>query len=114
MFPHFHRHISKPDSAKLSLKGKVLNIEKNRKLYCLPIKDNIANNKVNAVHDLCLQGWHEILGHCNFENVIHLEKVADIMMVQSKNIRPNECEVCLHGKMIKIGTEHLVFVLPSY
>ena len=31
--------------------------------------------------------------------MIHLERVVNGMRIQGKDIRPNECEVCLQGKM---------------
>ena len=88
-----------PDSAQLSLNGKEFNIEKHGKLYFLPIIDNNAHTMVNSVQELGLQGWHEVLGHCNFDDVIHLERVANGMRIQDKDIKPSECEVCLQGKM---------------
>ena len=54
-----------PDSGQLSLNGKAFKIEKHGKLYFLPIIDDNAHIKVNSVKELCLQGWHEVLGHCN-------------------------------------------------
>ena len=43
--------------------------------------------------------WHEALGHCNFNDVMDLERVVNGMRTQDKHIRPNECEMCLQGKM---------------
>ena len=78
-----------PDSAQLSLNGKEFNIEKHGKLYFLPIIDNNAHTMVNSVQELCLQRWHEVLGHCNFDDGIHLERVANGMRIQDKDIKPS-------------------------
>jgi len=46
-----------------------------------------------------LSSWHEILGHCNFDDVLKLESVVDGMKVTSTPEKPADCNVCLLGKM---------------
>lgn len=35
--------------------------------------------------------WHEIMGHCNYDDIAKLETVVN-------GSRPNQCEICLEGK----------------
>lgn len=46
-----------------------------------------------------LQTWHEILGHCNYDDVLKLESVTDGMKIRGKTDKSNlKCEVCVKGK----------------
>ena len=44
-----------------------------------------------------LRDWHQILGHCNLQDVFALEGVVDGMKVVDKN--EFDCNVCVMGKM---------------
>lgn len=55
-----------------------------------------CNDNCNACFDL--KTWHEILGHCNYGDVLKLETVVDGMKIKDKANRPNQCETCLKGK----------------
>ena len=44
-----------------------------------------------------LQDWHEILGHCNLNDVLALENVVDGMKITGK--KEFDCGVCVMGKM---------------
>lgn len=46
-----------------------------------------------------LQTWHEILGHCNYDDVLKLESVTEGMKIKGKTDVSNlKCEVCMKGK----------------
>ena len=65
------------------------------KLYYLNTQSADSMDSVNYNQDL--KGWHEILGHCNQEDVLKLEHAVDGMKIVGK--KRNECEVCVKGKM---------------
>lgn len=70
-------------------------INEYEKLYYLPNVDNIDQCKV--CHDI--QTWHEILGHCNFEDVIKLQNVVKGMDIKGKAVKPDQvCDICTKGK----------------
>ncbi|CAB4035581.1 Retrovirus-related Pol poly from transposon TNT 1-94, partial [Paramuricea clavata] len=89
-----------PQSAELISKdGTKLNIEKHGKLYYLhvgPYSDIENSDSVNYTSDL--KGWHEILGHCNYEDVVKLQDVVDGMKVSDSSSKP-DCDTCVLGKM---------------
>lgn len=91
----------KPESAQLVYKDSTkFNIEKNGKLYYLPVYDQNNGEKNESVKYACdLKGWHEILGHCNYEDVMNVKRVVDGMKIVGKNQKPVDCDVCLQGKM---------------
>ena len=83
----------KSNSAELKCKNGVFEIKKRGQLYFL----NSAVSGKSATHSL--QEWHEILGHCNMNDVMKLESVVDGMKISNKNV--NDCSVCIRGKMTK-------------
>ena len=85
----------KENCASLRHKGKTFNVNKKGQLYYL----NVCQTKKNeASHTL--QKWHEILGHCNFQDVQHLEKVVEGMNIISDKQNGNkDCDVCIQSKM---------------
>lgn len=91
----------KPDNAELVYKdGTKFNIEKHGKLYFLHTCDSDngqMNDSINYASDL--KGWHEILGHCNYDDVMNVERVVDGMKIVGKTQKPVACDVCLQGKM---------------
>lgn len=67
-----------------------------RKLHYLhtEIEDS---DKCKTCHDM--QTWHEILGHCNYEDIVRLQYVVSGMQIKGKVIKPNqEREVCIQGQ----------------
>ena len=64
-----------PDSAELTYKdGTKFVIEKHGRLYYLNTYDNIADSdSVNCVRSM--NEWHQILGHCNYDDIEKLEHV---------------------------------------
>ena len=89
-----------PDSAELISKvGTKLNIKKYGKLYYLHVglySDIEKSDSVNYTSDL--KGWHAILGHRNYEDVVKLEEVVDGMKISNSSSRP-DCDTCILGKM---------------
>ncbi len=65
------------------------------------------HTKNNECVDQCkkcndLQTWHEILGHCNYVDIIKLQDVVDGMEIESRKDKPiPRCEVCMQGKFIQ-------------
>lgn len=68
-------------------------------LYYLPtVCENV--DKINACHDL--QTWHEILGHCNHEDVLKLQNVVKGMEIKGNTAGVKEtCEICIKGKFVQ-------------
>lgn len=104
----------KPNAAELIDKsGAKFDIHKHGRLYYLHLCNRIStgtsvNNYdthdiVNVAdidtHSTDLQGWHKILGHCNFNDIMKLEGVVDGMKVIKKSEKGEECEICMEGKM---------------
>lgn len=79
--------------------GTVYNIHVHEKLFYLPTEVD-ESDKCNTCHDL--QTWHEILGHCNYQDVLKLQNVVNGMQVKGKTEKPEqECEVCIQGKFVE-------------
>ena len=81
--------------------GTRFDIEERNRLYYLITYDNgeheLENDECHACYDV--QTWHEILGHCNYDDVLKLESVTKGMKVKNKtecNLPP--CEICIQGK----------------
>ena len=65
------------------------------RLYYLHTEGEISD-KCSAFHDV--KTWHEIQGHCNYDDVLQLQNVVEGMQIKGKTDRPNqECEVCIQG-----------------
>lgn len=67
-------------------------------LFYLPtVEKNVNGDKCNVCHDM--QTWHEILGHCNYEDVQKLPDVVRGMEIKGSATRPAQlCEICTKGK----------------
>ena len=90
-----------PDSADITYKdGTKFNVEKHGRLYYLNMCDvDVNSDSVNYACDL--KGWHEILGHCNYDDLLKLESLVDGMKVCGKVCKPDDCDVCIQGKMVQ-------------
>lgn len=69
------------------------------RLYYLDIiteKDVYSEDSCNVSYDLKM--WHEIMGHCNYGDIVKLETVVKGMKIKDKTCRPSQCETCLEGK----------------
>ena len=91
--------IFEPDHAHLIYKdGTKFDIQKHGKLYYLDVCGYTStSDSVNLAHDV--MEWHNILGHCNFDDVLKLESVVDGMKVIDNKVKPAVCDVCVQGKM---------------
>ena len=54
------------------------------------------NNKV-TIHSA--ETWHNVLGHCNMNDVLKLEGVVDGIKIVNNTTFSNYCESCSAGKM---------------
>ena len=94
------RVIFERDNAQLVYSdGTVFDIQKHGKLYYLDVFDDnaVISDSVNYACDL--SSWHEILGHCNYDDVLKLQSVVSGMKVIGSTDRPADCNVCVLGKM---------------
>ena len=90
----------KPDVAQLAYNdGTVFDIQKHGKLYYLDVFDDDAmiSDSVNYACDLL--SWHQILGHCNYDDVLKLQGVVNGMKVIGSTEKLANCSVCVLGKM---------------
>lgn len=72
-------------------------IHEHNRLYYLPIVpvNNDCDDQCMSCHDI--QTRHEILGHCNFDDVQKLENVVDGMSITGKASKSMQCEVSVQG-----------------
>jgi len=91
---------NKGDSCMVTKDGSRFNIHESGNLYYLPtVQVNV--DKCNQCQDM--QTWHEILGHCNYEDVRNLQGVVRGMDIKGSALRPNQlCEVCTQGKFTQM------------
>ena len=83
--------------------GTLFNIEQNGKLYYLY---NVKSNKISS-HSA--KSWHQILGHCNINDVLKLENVVDEMKITGS--RNFECDTCIKGKMTQFRSRIAVLLI---
>ena len=78
--------------------GTTFNIKVHDRLFYLSTVDEIAN--VDEYHGCFdIKTWHEILGHCNYEDVLKLQNVAEGMEIKGKvDLSKLSCDVCIKGK----------------
>ena len=72
-----------PDQTKFPL------VDRNRLYY---LYSNV--DKMRASHDL--KKWHELLGHCNIEDIKKMESIVNGMVISKKE--NFDCETCILGK----------------
>ncbi|KAK3880550.1 hypothetical protein Pcinc_014947 [Petrolisthes cinctipes] len=75
--------------------GSVFNVKRQGNLYFI---NNVESVQVNGAHTA--EEWHKILGHCNFKDIIKLEKAVEGMHISGEKERVH-CEACTLGKMSK-------------
>ena len=105
MFRHILRTYSRyklllrPDHAELvNHDGTKFTVVKRGRLYFLGICDGaVTCDCTNYACDV--SDWHEILGHCNYDDILKLERIVDGMKVTGKSEKPGDCSACLLGKM---------------
>jgi hypothetical protein len=77
--------------------GARFNIHECNRLYYLHTVNGECEDQCKGVYDL--QAWHEILGHCNYDDVQKLQNVVDGMTIKGKtDMSALHCEVCTQGK----------------
>ncbi|KAL6471867.1 hypothetical protein MHYP_G00205170 [Metynnis hypsauchen] len=86
--------------------GRMFNIEVHERLYYLKkvnhlkhnvsasVNDMISPDKVNLACDV--KTWHEIMGHCNVDDVLKLPEVVEGMKITGNE--KLDCNVCTEGK----------------
>lgn len=79
------------DNAVLSCNGTEFNIVRQGRLYYL----NSVCDSSDTSHTL--KEWHEIMGHCNYNDVRKMKPHVDGMIVTDDV--ESECDVCMKGKM---------------
>ncbi|KAL6461003.1 hypothetical protein MHYP_G00309690 [Metynnis hypsauchen] len=83
LIPGYPQNILSVDAA--ASKGARFNFEKN-------------NNKMVLPDGTMCKMKHEVMGHCNYDDLVKLETVVNGMKIKGKTNRPNQCEICLEGK----------------
>ncbi len=72
--------------------------EYNRLYYLNTVKED--SDSCNGCYDI--QTWHEILGHCNYDDVSKLQNVVEGMKIKGKIDKSNlNCEICTQGKFVQ-------------
>ena len=79
--------------------GTVFDIQKHGKLYYLDVFDNDAMIPDSVNYACDLSSWHEILGHCNYDDVLKLQAVVNGMKIVGGIDKPADCNVCVLRKM---------------
>jgi len=79
--------------------GTVFDIQKHGKFYYLDVFDNDAMIPDSVNYACDLSSWHEILGHCNYDDVLKLQGVVNGMKIVGGIDKPADCNVCVLGKM---------------
>lgn len=60
------------------------------------------------VGDVChvsydIQTWHEVMGHCNYDDILKLQNVTEGMHIKGAKRKPDkECVVCIEGKFTQM------------
>ena len=81
--------------------GTTFATEEHGQLYYLNTVEQYDNtsDKVSVSH--YVHTWHEILGHCNFEDVIKSQGVVDGMNISSSSDKSKfNCNACIEGKFV--------------
>lgn len=71
------------------------------RLYYLHTVDNDVKCDDQVKGCLDLQTWHEVLGHCNYEDVLKLPPVVEGMQIKGATSKPPHCDVCIQGKFVQ-------------
>ena len=87
----------KGDSCMVTKDGCRFDIYESGNLFYLPIvENNVDQCKQCVSHDV--KTWHEILGHCNYDDVQKLQGVVKGMEIKGNAVKPAFCQVCTEGK----------------
>ena len=61
------------------------------------VADYLCSSVSSSGHACNLKRWHEIMGHCNVNDVLKLEHIVDGMKITGKT--KFDCDVCTLGKL---------------
>lgn len=87
----------KEDSRMVTKDGSRFDIYESGNLFYLPtVENNVDKCKQCVCHDV--KTWHEILGHCNYDDVQKLQGVVKGMEIKGSAVKPVFCEVCTQAK----------------
>ncbi|CAM1304163.1 Uncharacterised protein r2_g1403 [Pycnogonum litorale] len=86
---NFSRH----ESELITPQGTKFKIKNRGRLYYI---NSLFNSRCD-VRSHTLSEWHTLLGHCNTQDILKLEKISGDMKVESK--AQFHCETCVEGKM---------------
>lgn len=76
--------------------GTRFDIQVFERMYYLRTKCS-ENDVCNVSCDI--QTWHEIMGHCNYEDILKLQDIKEGMHTKGAKRRPDkECDICIQGK----------------
>ena len=86
--------------------GTKFNIHVHKRMYYLQTECD-ESDVCNVSYDI--QTWHEIMGHCNYEDILKLQEVTVGMHIKGTKRRPDkECRVCIEGKFAKTRNREAV------
>ena len=89
----------------LSPDGTRYNIYVYKRMYYLQTECDV-DDVCNVSYDI--QTWHEIMGHCNYEDILKLQDVTEGMHIKGAKRRPDkECTVCIEGKFTQTRNRDL-------
>ncbi len=72
----------------------------NRLYYLNTVNDYCVDDQCNGCYDI--KTWHEILGHCNYDDIRRLPSVVDGMKFKGKIDKfVLHCDVCTEGKFVQ-------------
>lgn len=64
----------------------------------------LMSDKCHTCHDM--QSWHEILGHCKYEDVLKLQKVVNGMQVRARLLNQiKSVKYVVRENLLKPGVE---------
>uniref|UniRef100_A0A1A8PPT4 Retrovirus-related Pol poly from transposon TNT 1-94 n=1 Tax=Nothobranchius rachovii TaxID=451742 RepID=A0A1A8PPT4_9TELE len=88
------------DSSKMILPdGSTCRLKVKDRLYYLDATPaTVSNSKDSCNACLDLKEWHEIMGHCNYGDILKLEPIVEGMEIRDKGNKTNQCETCVKGK----------------
>ncbi len=90
----------KGSNALIHRDGTKFHITMHNGLYYLHTENDECDDRFKSCYDI--QEWHEILGHCNFDDFQKLQGVVDGLSIRGKpNKTAPHCEVCTQGKPIQ-------------
>ncbi|XP_066542004.1 uncharacterized protein [Hoplias malabaricus] len=79
--------------------GTKFSIYEYNRLYYLQTVDK-CDDQCNGCYDM--QTWHEILGHCNYDDIQKLQGVVNGMTIKGKTGKSAlNCQVCTQGKFVQ-------------